>query len=55
MDSREDKRFNKSLQINSFKEALNGFKQLVEQTAAQKKDERAGLLIQKEGKNSWGR
>ncbi|XP_020030326.2 WD repeat-containing protein 64 [Castor canadensis] len=48
MDSREDKRFNKSLQINSFKEALNGFKQLVEQTAAQKKDERAGLLIQKE-------
>ncbi|XP_030791990.1 WD repeat-containing protein 64 [Rhinopithecus roxellana] len=37
-----------ALQISNFKKALNGFERLVEQTAAQKRNERAGLFIHKE-------
>lgn len=50
MDSIEDKEFSLALQINNFKAALVEFDKLVEQTTAQKKDERAGLFIPKEGK-----
>ncbi|XP_048213279.1 WD repeat-containing protein 64 isoform X1 [Perognathus longimembris pacificus] len=48
MDSREDKQFKKTLQVNNFKLALSKFEKLVEQTAAQKREERAGLVIPKE-------
>ncbi|CAH6789556.1 WD repeat-containing protein 64 [Phodopus roborovskii] len=48
MDSRNDKQLNLALQINNFKAALVDFDKLVEQTTAQKKDERAGLFIPKE-------
>ncbi|KAL6042238.1 hypothetical protein STEG23_021559, partial [Scotinomys teguina] len=48
MDSIEDKNFSLALQINNFKAALVDFNKLVEQTTAQKKDERAGLFIPKE-------
>ncbi|XP_010640959.1 WD repeat-containing protein 64 [Fukomys damarensis] len=47
MDVKEDKR-SLSFQIYSFRVALNKFENLVEQIAAQKRDERAGLLIRKE-------
>lgn len=50
MDARDDKEFNLTLQINNFKAALVEFDKLVEQTTAQKKEERAGLFISKEGK-----
>lgn len=50
MDARDDKEFNLTLQINNFKAALVEFDKLVEQTTAQKKEERAGLFIPKEGK-----
>ncbi|XP_054334928.1 WD repeat-containing protein 64 isoform X7 [Pongo pygmaeus] len=48
MDIRKEKRLNMALQISNFKKALNRFEKLVEQTAAQKRDERAGLFIHKE-------
>nr|KAF6400142.1 WD repeat domain 64 [Molossus molossus] len=48
MDSMEEKHVNTALQISNFKVALNGFEKLVERTAAQKRDERAGLFVQKE-------
>ncbi|KAK7815323.1 hypothetical protein U0070_019167 [Myodes glareolus] len=48
MDARDDDEFNLTLQINNFKAALVEFDKLVEQTTAQKKDERAGLFIPKE-------
>ncbi|XP_059002281.1 WD repeat-containing protein 64 isoform X2 [Mustela lutreola] len=48
MDTKEQKHLNTELQINNFRTALKGFKNLVEQAAAQKRDERGGLLIQKE-------
>ncbi|XP_016051531.1 PREDICTED: WD repeat-containing protein 64 [Miniopterus natalensis] len=47
MDASEDKHVNAALQMNNFKAALNGFEKLVERTAAQKRDERAGLFVQK--------
>lgn len=52
MDTKEQKHLNTELQINNFRTALKGFKNLVEQAAAQKRDERGGLLTQKEGKVS---
>lgn len=52
MDIRNKKHSSLALQIENFKTALNGFKKLVERVAAQKKDERTGLFIQKEGKIS---
>uniref|UniRef100_B1ANS9-2 Isoform 2 of WD repeat-containing protein 64 n=1 Tax=Homo sapiens TaxID=9606 RepID=B1ANS9-2 len=48
MDIRKEKRLNMALQMSNFKKALNRFEKLVEQTAAQKRDERAGLFIHKE-------
>ncbi|XP_008573482.1 PREDICTED: WD repeat-containing protein 64 [Galeopterus variegatus] len=48
MDISEEKHSDITLQTSSFKTALDGFGKLVEYTAAQKKDERAGLFIQKE-------
>nr|XP_058934943.1 WD repeat-containing protein 64 isoform X1 [Kogia breviceps] len=48
MDIREEKHFNLALQISNFRTALRGFEKLVERMAAQKRDERAGLFIQKE-------
>nr|XP_038947362.1 WD repeat-containing protein 64 isoform X2 [Rattus norvegicus] len=48
MDARDEKRFNLALQINNFKASLVDFNKLVEQTTAQKKEERAGLFIPKE-------
>ncbi|XP_070929704.1 WD repeat-containing protein 64 isoform X3 [Macaca nemestrina] len=48
MDISKEKHFNMALQISNFKKALNGFEKLVEQTATQKRDERAGLFIHKE-------
>ncbi|XP_054973849.1 WD repeat-containing protein 64 [Sorex araneus] len=44
----DDKNVNGELQFNNFRIALKGFEQLVERTAAQKRDERAGLIIPKE-------
>lgn len=52
MDNREEMRLNVALQDNNFQMALKGFEKLIEQTAAQKRDERAGLFIPKEGKIS---
>ncbi|XP_028611118.1 WD repeat-containing protein 64 [Grammomys surdaster] len=48
MDAKDEKRFNLALQINNFKASLVEFNKLVEQTTAQKKEERAGLFIPKE-------
>ncbi|XP_047559838.1 WD repeat-containing protein 64 isoform X2 [Lutra lutra] len=48
MDTKEQKHLNNELQISNFRTALKGFKNLVETAAAQKRDERGGLLIQKE-------
>ncbi|KAF6274867.1 WD repeat domain 64 [Rhinolophus ferrumequinum] len=48
MDIRNKKHASLALQIENFKTALNGFEKLVEHVVAQKKDERAGLFIQKE-------
>ncbi|KAI5760623.1 WDR64 [Gulo gulo luscus] len=48
MDTKEQKHLNTELQISNFRTALKGFKNLVEQAAAQKGDERGGLLTQKE-------
>lgn len=50
MDPGKEKRLSTALQVVSFKVALRGFENLVERTAAQKKDERAGMFTQKEGK-----
>jgi hypothetical protein len=50
MDAKDEKRFNLALQINNFKASLVEFNKLVEQTTAQKKEERAGIFIPKEGK-----
>lgn len=50
MDARDEKRFNLALQISNFKASLVDFNKLVEQTTAQKKEERAGVFIPKEGK-----
>lgn len=52
MDVREEKHFNLALQVSNFRTALTGFEKLVERIAAQKRDERAGFFIQKEGKIS---
>lgn len=52
MDIRNKKHLSLALQIENFQTALNGFEQLVERVAVQKKDERAGVFIQKEGKIS---
>lgn len=52
MDIREEKHFNLALQVSNFRTALRGFEKLVECVAAQKRDERAGFFIQKEGKIS---
>ncbi|XP_036210859.1 WD repeat-containing protein 64 [Myotis myotis] len=48
MDAGKEKWLNNALQVVSFKIALKGFERLVERTAAQKKDEKAGLFTQKE-------
>lgn len=48
----EEKRLSIALQITNFRTALTEFEILVERVAAQKRDERAGLFIQKEGKIS---
>ncbi|XP_004439639.1 PREDICTED: WD repeat-containing protein 64 [Ceratotherium simum simum] len=48
MDIKEEKHINAALQVSNFKTALKEFEKLVERTAAQKRDERAGLFIQKE-------
>ncbi|CAO2638551.1 WD repeat-containing protein 64 [Lemmus lemmus] len=48
MDTRDDKEFNLTLQINNFKAALVEFEKLVELTTVQKKEERAGMFIPKE-------
>nr|XP_060500907.1 WD repeat-containing protein 64-like [Panthera onca] len=48
MDIKEGKHLNTALQISNFKTALKGFEKLIEHVAAQKRDERAGLFIQKE-------
>ncbi|MBZ3871580.1 WD repeat-containing protein 64 [Sciurus carolinensis] len=48
MDVREKKHFSPIFHISSFRTALNGFQKLVEQTAAQKRDEKAGLFFPKE-------
>lgn len=55
MDDTKEKR-PLSLQVYNFRAALSKFEKLVEQVAAYKRDERAGLIIQKEGKihNYWG-
>ncbi|XP_012499820.1 PREDICTED: WD repeat-containing protein 64 [Propithecus coquereli] len=48
MDNSEEMRLNATLQVSNFQTSLKEFEKLVEQTAAQKRDERAGLFIQKE-------
>ncbi|XP_028013882.1 WD repeat-containing protein 64 isoform X2 [Eptesicus fuscus] len=48
MEPGKEKRLSTALQVVSFKVALRGFENLVERTAAQKKDERAGMFTQKE-------
>uniref|UniRef100_A0A8D2DND0 WD repeat domain 64 n=1 Tax=Sciurus vulgaris TaxID=55149 RepID=A0A8D2DND0_SCIVU len=48
MDVREKKHFSPAFHISNFRTALNGFQKLVEQTAAQKRDEKAGLFFPKE-------
>ncbi|XP_072588991.1 WD repeat-containing protein 64 [Vulpes vulpes] len=48
MDIKEEKRLSIALQITNFRTALTEFEILVERVAAQKRDERAGLFIQKE-------
>ncbi|XP_008983990.4 WD repeat-containing protein 64 isoform X1 [Callithrix jacchus] len=48
MDISEKNGLNTALQIRNFKKSLNRFEKLIEQTAAQKRDERAGLFIHKE-------
>ncbi|XP_046933300.1 WD repeat-containing protein 64 [Lynx rufus] len=48
MDIKEEKHLSTALQISNFKTALKGFEKLIEHVAAQKRDERAGLFIQKE-------
>nr|XP_012606796.1 WD repeat-containing protein 64 [Microcebus murinus] len=48
MDDKEDMHLAAALQASNFQMALKGFEKLVEQTAAQKRDERAGLFIPKE-------
>ncbi|KAB1258767.1 WD repeat-containing protein 64 [Camelus dromedarius] len=48
MDIGEEKRSNLEVQTSNFRTALKGFEKLVERVAAQKRDERAGLFIQKE-------
>uniref|UniRef100_A0A8C0LGK9 WD repeat domain 64 n=1 Tax=Canis lupus dingo TaxID=286419 RepID=A0A8C0LGK9_CANLU len=48
MDIMEEKRLSIALQITNFRTALTEFEILVERVAAQKRDERAGLFIQKE-------
>uniref|UniRef100_A0A8C5KX33 WD repeat domain 64 n=1 Tax=Jaculus jaculus TaxID=51337 RepID=A0A8C5KX33_JACJA len=48
MASRGGKQYGLALQIHNFRTALVQFEKLIEQTIAQKKDERAGLFIQKE-------
>lgn len=50
MDPGKEKWLNNALQVVSFKISLRVFEKLVERTAAQKKDEKAGLFTQKEGK-----
>lgn len=52
MDIGKEKRLSIALQISNFRTALKGFEKLVEHVAAQKRDERAGLFIQKEGKTN---
>lgn len=52
MDIREEKYYSATPHSSNFKTALNEFEKLIEQTAIQKREERAGLFIQKEGKFS---
>lgn len=52
MDFGEEKHINTALQVSSFRTALRGFERLVEHVAVQKRDERAGVFAQKEGKIS---
>ncbi|KAK2492307.1 hypothetical protein MC885_011197, partial [Smutsia gigantea] len=47
MDVREEKHLDLKLQTSNFRTALKGLEKLVERTAAQKRDERAGLFVQK--------
>ena len=51
MDIGEEKNLDATLQLKSFKISLHGFEKLVERVAAQKRDERAGLFVPKEGKS----
>lgn len=48
----DDKHVNSELQFINFRTALKGFEHLIERTIAQKRDERAGLVVPKEGKIS---
>ncbi|XP_062067371.1 WD repeat-containing protein 64-like [Lepus europaeus] len=48
MDIREEKYYSATPHSSNFKTALNEFEKLIEQTAIQKREERAGLFIQKE-------
>ncbi|XP_037366177.1 WD repeat-containing protein 64 isoform X2 [Talpa occidentalis] len=48
MDIGKGKRLSVSLQVDNFKSSLKKFEKLIERTAAQKKDERAGLFTQRE-------
>ncbi|KAM5144807.1 WD repeat-containing protein 64 [Callospermophilus lateralis] len=48
MDIRDKKHFSPAVLINNFRIAVNGFQKLVEETALQKKGERAGLFFPKE-------
>lgn len=52
MDIKEEKHLSTALQTSNFKTALEGFEKLIEHVAAQKRNDRAGLFIQKEGKIS---
>ncbi|XP_004690835.1 PREDICTED: WD repeat-containing protein 64 [Condylura cristata] len=48
MDIKKGKRLSTALQVNNFKSSLKNFEKLIERTAAQKRDERAGLFTQRE-------
>ncbi|XP_066109583.1 WD repeat-containing protein 64 [Saccopteryx bilineata] len=48
MDTKEEKHHNIALQIQNFKIALTEFEKLIERVTVQKRDERAGLFVQKE-------
>lgn len=54
MDIGEEKALDAAIQMKSFKISLYGFEKLVERVAVQKRDERAGLFVPKEGKSRGG-